>query len=767
MDRGQLRRCGWKCAACLVVVLSSVAVAANGDQPAAPVLRLRSGKVRLERTTAADRKAIVATKSPTRHIVQLANPLTRAQHAAIKRAGVKLQTYLPDNAYVADLRDADCKLLANMDFVRHVGPYRTIWKLDPRLAKLGGGPVKRDAQELQQIAGAREGYRRLLDPDRTALFTDRKVRVLISTFGDTPIEQAFADLRTVPGVVVLDGATVGDGAVINAVVSLHALADVAAVSSVQFIEDAPHGVLRNDLTVSVVQSGTNWNVPVWDHTLHGTDQIVGLIDAPPYLGHCMFTDVVSPGPTHRKFVAFRNVGGSSSHSHGTHVAGTLAGDLGTYDVSDPFDGVAYGARISFSNYFDVNSAPESLISRLIDAHNDGARVHSNSWGDDSTTAYTTWCKLADQFSYDHEDDLVCFSSTNNTFLATPENAKNILSVGGSDQYPNHNFHYIGGMGPTADGRRKPEIFTPARSISSASVSSCSISSGTGTSYACPSVAASAALVRQYFVEGFYPDGLANAANALVPSGALMKGVLLNAAMDMTGESGYPSNVEGWGRLVLDRGLYFYGETRRLIVRDVRNAAGMQTGAADSFQFTVLDAGEDVRVTMVFTDPPATVGTWAPMINNLDLVVTGPSTGGDPGSTYLGNHFVGGQSATGGTADSINNVEQIHFSTPSPGIYTVEVNATYVNALHNTQGYALAIAGNVVEGAYAPPPNFADPDLDGDKDLIDFAGFQSCFTGDGVVIGAPACALFDADGDEDVDLTDYALFHIQFTGPDVP
>ena len=44
--------------------------------------------------------------------------------------------------------------------------------------------------------------------------------------------------------------------------------------------------------------------------------------------------------------------------------------------------------------------------------------------------------------------------------------------------------------------------------------------------ATPLVAASATLVRQYFLDGFYPSGAATAANAYAPSGALVKVIQL-------------------------------------------------------------------------------------------------------------------------------------------------------------------------------------------------------------------------------------------------
>ena len=44
----------------------------------------------------------------------------------------------------------------------------------------------------------------------------------------------------------------------------------------------------------------------------------------------------------------------------------------------------------------------------------------------------------------------------------------------------------------------------------------------GTSMATPLIAASAALVRQYFLTGFYPGGAANPGGGFAPSGPLVK-----------------------------------------------------------------------------------------------------------------------------------------------------------------------------------------------------------------------------------------------------
>ncbi len=48
----------------------------------------------------------------------------------------------------------------------------------------------------------------------------------------------------------------------------------------------------------------------------------------------------------------------------------------------------------------------------------------------------------------------------------------------------------------------------------------------------PLVAGGAALVRQYFLNGFYPSGKANASATYAPSGALLKAVLLGGAQHL-------------------------------------------------------------------------------------------------------------------------------------------------------------------------------------------------------------------------------------------
>jgi VCBS repeat-containing protein len=59
------------------------------------------------------------------------------------------------------------------------------------------------------------------------------------------------------------------------------------------------------------------------------------------------------------------------------------------------------------------------------------------------------------------------------------------------------------------------------------------------------------------------------------------------------------------------------------------------------------------------------------VNNLDLTVQ------NGGNTYSGNHFSGGWSTTGGTADSINNLENVYIQNPGSSA-VITIDATSIN-----------------------------------------------------------------------------------------
>jgi hypothetical protein len=123
----------------------------------------------------------------------------------------------------------------------------------------------------------------------------------------------------------------------------------------------------------------------------------------------------------------------------------------------------------------------------------------------------------------------------------------------------------------------------------------------------------------------------------------------------------------------------------------------EPGTLNGHEYTlsVMSSAEPLKVTLVWTDEPAQLANGV-VVNNLDLQVVSPNA-----ATFLGNHFVGGASATGGVADAGNNVEQILIKSPVPGNWIVRVIATSVTV--GTQGYALVATAQLATGTVPNPP----------------------------------------------------------------
>jgi hypothetical protein len=194
--------------------------------------------------------------------------------------------------------------------------------------------------------------------------------------------------------------------------------------------------------------------------------------------------------------------------------------------------------------------------------------------------------------------------------------------------------------------------------------------------------------------------------------------------------GYPGNQEGWGRILLDDALYRSSDARKTIVQDLRNASGLSTGQSGSYPIVVLGNAQPLKITLVWTDMPAAINANPTPINNLDLTVTDPAA-----NVYRGNVFSAGQSATGGVADTLNNVEQVHRLTPLTGTYTVQVSGTAVN--QSTQGYALVVTGEVLNCGFVAK---GDVNLDSVINGADVNAFiQTVLPFAGTVDTAAECA----------------------------
>jgi subtilisin family serine protease len=459
--------------------------------------------------------------------------------------------------------------------------------------------------------------------------------------------------------------------------------------------------LDNGVTSFTIQSGMPGCTPIWDCGLHGEGQIIGIIDSVVDVNHCFFKDAFDNTirPAHRKIVGFRS-STSAPVRHGTFVSGIAMGDDVNQTGSHPNRGIACSSRLTFANVFerDQGDSTKSMLALLSMAMIDGAFIHSNSWHqriDSGMPQYSSISFDVDKFTWENEYNIVVASASKlGGTLGPPGTSKNALCVTASKKHPHEMYIGDGAIGPTSDGRRKPEIAAPGCDISSSVFNtSCDVfeMSVCATSWSSPAVAGALALIRQYYLEGYYPSGKKVMSDSFIPSGALLKATIINCGINMTGETEYPNNIQGWGLVLLSDTLYFEGNIKKLKVFDVNNVNGLCTGEIKQYYIEVMTNSLPLKVTLVFNDPPpAFPDVHCPVVNNLDLKMISP----DNSQTYFGNVFSGNISITGGAGDTLNNVETILIPNPDPGIWTMEVMGVAVNVAAPGQGFAVVITGDV-------------------------------------------------------------------------
>ncbi len=197
----------------------------------------------------------------------------------------------------------------------------------------------------------------------------------------------------------------------------------------------------------------------------------------------------------------------------------------------------------------------------------------------------------------------------------------------------------------------------------------------GTSMSNPLAAGGAAVVKDFYQKAY----------GAAASAALVKASLINSAVDLLDENNdgandndfpIPNSHEGWGLIKLDNATDGTAQY-------VDNSAGLATNGTAVFQYNVT--GGPFKVTLVWSDYPSTEAAAINLVNDLDLEVTAPG-----GTLYRGNVFAGGWSATGGSADRRNNVENVYVQAPAAGTWTVTVRG--YNVPNGPQPFALVVDG---------------------------------------------------------------------------
>ncbi len=402
---------------------------------------------------------------------------------------------------------------------------------------------------------------------------------------------------------------------------------------------------------------------------------------------------------------------ADKHSgHGTHVACTVLGD----GFRGGYGGVAQAADLYFQAMENDNTGnfqSPSLNNLLNTAYNAGARTHTNSWGSSAASEQSKYnsetedvddrANYYDRYYNGVEGLTILFAAGNDGpdsgTVSPPATAKNVISVG------NHKNRGSGSpdsmwsgssRGPTDDGRIKPDLVAPGAYVRSCKAQEATDINGntwassyyleyTGTSMATPNAAGAAVMVREYLEE---------IAQRPSPQGALVKALLVLGAQDI-GSRDIPNEDEGWGRVNLRNSLAPPGG-QGIWVDDRSVMSG--TGNSKSYSFNVSQSSGLFKAVLAWSDERGSRFSSAQLVNDLDLEITSPD-----GTVYLGNDFANGRSVTGGTRDSVNNLEVVLIDNAAAGTWTLKVK----DAQHSggkTQPYSVAVLGHGVNDLRPDP-----------------------------------------------------------------
>jgi hypothetical protein len=325
---------------------------------------------------------------------------------------------------------------------------------------------------------------------------------------------------------------------------------------------------------------------------------------------------------------------------------------------------------------------------------------SNSVGSGRTTQYTTISMEMDDIIW--QSDFLIFQSQSNagTQMSRPQAwAKNIMAVGGAYHGDNTNpdddtWSFGASIGPAADGRIKPDLTFFYDAIYTTADGGGYTSNFGGTSGATPMTAGTSGLFFQMWEDDVW--GTAPGSGTVFeerPHFSTMKALLINTAEQYDWTTTNPDLTrfrQGWGRPNAQNA--YDRAALTAVVDETSVLAELET---DTYTATVPAAQDALKVTMVYADRAGVPGVNPHRINDVTLKVTGPG-----GIVYWGNNGLTSSiwSTSGGSADTINTVENVFIQNPTAGVWTIEIIASEVNMdVHietpeDDQDYALVVYG---------------------------------------------------------------------------
>ena len=585
-------------------------------------------------------------------LMQFQAPLNPTIRQQLRKNGINVLQYVPDNTYWVYV-DSDAKDLPMKDiyWAASIPPkYKIEKSLEDRLIPT------------------------------TQKFAQNKVGIIVRFFKDTSHQQARNLLENLSTASIEYWQTEH---VAYVVMPYDGIVNLASIDSVEWIEAAPNAIETNNLVAA--QRIEVDQLKVAPLRLDGAGMTVGVWDGGEVFIHGDFGNRV----------IIRDQGDVSSHA--THVAGTIGGSGQNLDTAA---GMAEGINILSYDYHD------NVVGEMGDALTDDMLISNHSYGirtgwfcersengtcvewDEVNTGQRNFGRYRDSTrSWDEfvaDNGHIIFKAAGNDRIDGPgcpnniecdgENgydtisqngvAKNIITIGATTD--SDAMTGFSSWGPTNDGRIKPDLVangarllstwpdgedcTNGHEVTTDGHEYCSIS---GTSMASPAATGAGVLLAQHFDRTFNR----------FPRPAELKALMIHGATDL-GRDG-PDYSFGCGLIDAQN------SARLISDRAITAGTLVETLDQDTLTVTVTGIQTELKVTLVWTDPEAAADVESTLVNDLDLLLIGPS-GQVLRPWVLDPSDVDADATTG--VNSRDNVEQVVVSSNDlvAGQWTIRV-----------------------------------------------------------------------------------------------
>ncbi len=599
-------------------------------------------------------------------VIQFLGTLSDEKKQQLTSAGIELHQYVPDNAFTSVINGvADLNVLSSTGAVS-IFELDASDKISSRLAmnKIPGWAIKE------------QGKVDVIVHFNSAI-TSTLAKEYFIHLGASIVDESWKDYHFIS--IRIEHS------------KLHQLASTPFVQYVEPVAPEPktfNYIMRANTRANVL----NADVAAGGEGLKGLGVTIGIGDDADPSNHVDLRDRVI------------NRAAGLQNTHGTHVAGIAAGG----GIKDPMlQGVAPLATIvgQLFNGIFLNAA-----TYITDYH---MMVTNNSWGNitgecDLTGVYDTYSKLMDDLAIQYPYLLNVFAAGNDgpfkclgyptqyhTIVSGHQSAKNVLSVGWGEK--NQTVSIASSIGPTADGRLKPEITSQGSGVRSP-IPVDDYLTDWGTSMAAPTVTGGAALLIEKFRQ------LNSGAD---PKSGLIKALLMNGAKDI--ENPAPDFKSGYGFLNLFRSVDILKKNRYFV-----SAVG---NGSTNFHNITLPAGiAQLKVMVYWHDPAAAIFAQNALVNDVDLEVSTPAS-----STILpwilkNDSLNATQNATRGK-DHNNNSEQVTIDNPTSGTYNINIKGNAINS--GSQQEYFVVYDLVPTGVDLTYPSVGEPFTPGEALVINW------------------------------------------------